>query len=129
MGGRGSGSRMSASTSGSARNDIPAGSAQGAPRVGDEPALIGHDQITNDGNYYRVESRDGSWDGYELYDTYKEAVESTGGKSEVVNGNRISTDGDGGYIVASANGSWTGYEMYDSYREAREAAMMSDEDY
>ena len=25
---------------------------------------------------WRVESTDGSWDGYELYDTYQEAVEA-----------------------------------------------------
>lgn len=35
--------------------------------------VINGNQISKWGRLWRVESADGSWDGYELYDTYEEA--------------------------------------------------------
>lgn len=38
--------------------------------------LVNGNWVWYDGRHWRVESADGSWDGYELYDTHAEAVEA-----------------------------------------------------
>lgn len=42
----------------------------------DTRQIINGNLVTYDGKFWRVESADDSWDGYELYDTHKEAVEA-----------------------------------------------------
>jgi hypothetical protein len=38
--------------------------------------IINGNKVYRDGEFWKVESADGSWDGFELYDTEQEAIEA-----------------------------------------------------